>query len=103
MALVSLVQAKEHLNITTDDRDHDIHLKMEQASAIVLDRCNSTAWRRVITATWTEVTVPLAVQAAILLVLTHLNENRGDNMVTDAHLWQAVDALISLHKDPVIA
>jgi hypothetical protein len=103
MALISLQHAKDHLSESTDDRDSDIQNKLEQAQAIVLARCNSTAHWRAITPTWTSNTVPGGVKAAILLVLTHLVENKGDNMETDSHLWEAVENLIRLHKDPVIA
>jgi hypothetical protein len=70
---------------------------------LILERCNSTAWWRAITPTWTQETVPLSVQAAILVVLTHLHENRGDDMKADAELWMAVDRLIPMNRDPVIA
>lgn len=105
MALLSLDQAKEHLNIPlTESRfDNDVNLKLEQASSIVLDLCNTTAFWRDITSTWTDATVPGAVQAAVLLVLTHLHENRGDDMTKDAALWESVNRYLGRHKDPVIA
>ena len=102
-ALISLEQAKDHLRIVSTDSDDDIELKVEQASALILERCNSTAWWRAITPTWTQETVPPSVQAAILIVLSHLHENRGDDMKTDEALWMAVDRLIPMNKDPVIA
>ena len=104
-ALVTLEVAKAHLRVPDEDtaRDNDIMLKVDQASGLVLDWCGSTAYWRAITATWTDVTVPVAVQAAVLLVLTHLNENRGDDMKVDADLWDAVGRLIAFYKDPVIA
>src|SRR4029077_3116705 len=104
--LVSLLQAKAQLRITTaalDPGDTEIQLKLDQAEAGILDRCNSTAWWRAITPTWTALTVPLTVQAAILLLLTHLYEHRGDDMKPDAEVWAAIDRLIGLHKDPVLA
>jgi Phage gp6-like head-tail connector protein len=36
MALVSVVDAKHHLRITSDEQDADIVLKIDQASAIIL-------------------------------------------------------------------
>ena len=101
--LVTLERAKAHLRVTTTDNDDDIQLKVEQASDVIVERCNSTAWWRAITPTWTADTLPLSVQAAILVLLTHLYEHRGDDMAPDAALWQAVDRLIVLNKDPVIA
>lgn len=101
--LVTLAVAKDHLRITDVLSDADVLLKVEQASNIILERCNSTAYWRAITATWTDATVPLPVQAAILLMLTHLHENRGDDMKADPGLWDAINRLISMNKDPVIA
>ena len=103
MALVSLTIAKQHLRIMDTDHDADIVVKLAQAEGAVLDRCNSTAYWRAITATWTDVTAPPAVTAAICLVLTHLYENRGDEMKMDADFWAAIERVIGLHKDPVIA
>lgn len=103
MALVSLANAKAHLRISTDDDNVDVQQKAEHASALILERCNSTAWWRAITTTWTDATVPGSVQAAVLVLLTHLWENRGDNMEPDEKVWQAVDRLIAMKKDPVIA
>lgn len=102
MALVSLGEAKRHLRVQTDADDQDINLKLEQANALILGRCNSTAWWRAITPTWTDETVPFEVQAAIFLLLTHLHEHRGDDMDGDEKLWQAVDRLIGMQKDPVL-
>lgn len=102
-ALVTLDVAKAHLRITSSDDDDAIQLKAEQASDIVLERCNSTAYWRAITTTWTDVTVPLSVQAAILIVLTHLWEHRGDDMKPDAEVWDAVRRLIGFNSDPVLA
>jgi hypothetical protein len=104
MALfLTLEQAKDHLRVTDDASNADIELKVDQAEGIILQRCNSTAWWRAITPTWTADTVPLAIQSAILLVLTHLYEHRGDDMGPDEALWLAVDRLISPNSDPVLA
>lgn len=52
---------------------------------------------------WTAATVPGAVQAATLLALSHLYENRGDNMTTDVDLWEALTRLLCRHRDPALA
>jgi len=49
MALVTYEQAKAHLRLTDDEARDDVELKMEQASAIVLERLerdpsDSPAW-----------------------------------------------------------
>lgn len=105
MALISLAVAKAHLHIAASDttRDLDVALKLAQAEAIILDRCNTTAHHRAVTATWTELTLPLAVQAAILNKLTGLYEHRGDDMRLDEAEWQSIERLLVTHKDPVIA
>ena len=102
-ALVSLEQAKAHLRVTSTDSDNDIQLKIEQASTLILERCGSTAYWRAITATWTDSTVPQSVQAAVFLMVAHLYEHRGDDMNIDAALWMAIDRLIPMNRDPVIA
>jgi hypothetical protein len=105
--LVTLVQAKDHLRITTlegDAGDADIQLKLDQAEALILGRCGSTTHWRTIAATWTAETVPPSITAAILVLLTHLFEHRGDDMdQVDEALWLAVDRLVALHRDPVLA
>jgi len=104
MALISLQTAKAHLRITTEEADADIYAKKQQAEAIVLDRCNTTAAWRTTTATWTESTLPGAVQAAMLLMLTHLYEQQGSDPQATAAVDAAVMALISpQYKDQVFA
>lgn len=105
MALITLEQARDHLQLTSDASNviEDVVSKMEQASEMVLDRINTTAYWRAISLDWDELTVPKAVQAAMLMVLTHLYEHRGDDPSTEDAMWRAVDSRLSLHKDPVIA
>jgi hypothetical protein len=55
------------------------------------------------TVVWTDVTVPGPVQASVLLMLTHLYIQRGDNMATDAGLWDAIGRLLMRHRDPTLA
>ena len=103
MALVGLANAKAHLREVDEAFNVDIQQKADHASALVLARCNTTAWWRDITPTWTEATVPGEVQSAVLVVLTHLWKHRGDDMQLDESLWAAVDRLLAGKKDPVIA
>lgn len=100
-ALVTLAQAKEHLRITTDDNDADVSLKVDQASAIVIDYLKSQA-----VAGWSDgtVAVPGNVSAATLITLTHLYEHRGDDdMGLDEALWMALDRLLIRFRDPALA
>lgn len=101
-ALVTLEQAKFHLRVVSTNEDDDIERKVEQASDLVLERCNSTSYWRGITATWDMDTVPRSVQAAILVLLAHLFENRGNDMKAHVEVWAAVDSLIRMQKDPVV-
>jgi hypothetical protein len=103
MALVTLAYAKSHLQITSDDDNDEVQRKVEHASALVLERCGSTAYWRLITATWTDQTVPGSVQAAVLVLLTHLWENRGNDMAVDEKVWASVERLTAMKRDRVIA
>lgn len=55
------------------------------------------------TVLWTDLTVPFQVQASVLLMLTHLYEQRGDDMTTDANLWLAIERLLMRSRDPALA
>jgi len=104
--LVTLTQAKTQLRIPTpalDPGDVEIQLKLDDAEGLILGRCNSTAWWRAVTPTWTAATVPAGVRHAILELLTHLYEHRGADMTPDAEVWAAIDRLIGQSKDPVLA
>lgn len=105
--LVTLAQAKLQLGIpTTDtadtDRDALIQLKLDDAEGLILERVNATAWWRAITPTWDDTNVPAGVRSAILVLLTHLYEHRGDDMAVDEAAWSAIDRLIALNRDPVL-
>lgn len=52
---------------------------------------------------WTDATVPGRVQAATLMVLTHLYQHRGDDPETDEQLWNAVGRLLVRDRDPAVA
>lgn len=52
---------------------------------------------------WTPDTVPLPVQAATLLMLTHLHEHRGDDQESDEMLWKAIERLVIRFRDPAFA
>jgi len=104
MALVTLQQAKDHLRIATpegDPGDTDLQLKIDQATAIITDYLQSRA-----DPTWSvdasPSTVPGNVQAAVLLMLAHLYEHRGDEMQQDEALWQAIGRLLMRFRDPVL-
>lgn len=171
MALVNIDQAKDHLHIDLADvdQDADIYLKLEQASAMVLEYIGNrsiaiasvsvanptvittsvphslisgvtytladttttptingarvvtvmgpttftvpvnvttgqtTALGTIASAAWTDATATGPMQAATLILLGHLYENRGDNMVTDETLWAAIGRILMRSRDPVLA
>jgi hypothetical protein len=92
-ALVTLQQAKDHLQLPTMAAGHpdeaDLQLKLDQAEAIILDFLAAKA-----DPAWTPATVPPQVTAAILLLLGGLYRHRGDVMDTDPGLWAAIDRLL---------
>ena len=100
MALVSLETAKGHLKVDVDDWDEDIDRKIEQASAVIVDYLKSRADDG-----WSDgtVAVPGPVEAATLLMLTHIHENRGNDMKADEALWAAVRRLLERFRDPAYA
>jgi len=63
----------------------------------------STAAGTIGSPSWTDANVPAHIQAATLLVLSHLYEHRGDDMTSDDLLWQAVGRLLVRSRDPALA
>lgn len=113
MSLLSLEMAKGHVRVTDDQALADLQTKLEQAEAIVLDyiaRPSDATWTATV-AGWTETTVPLQVQAAILRVCANLYRFRGDDDGKDRD-WSAerdgflspdVTCLLRRYRDPVLA
>lgn len=63
----------------------------------------STAAGTVARPVWTESTVPGPVQSAVLLMLGHLYEHRGDELASDENLWLAISRLLMRLRDPALA
>ncbi len=99
MALVTLARAKSQLNIVSNENDEHIYAKVATASAIVLEYLKSRA-----VAGWSDgtVAVPGQVEEATLLLLTHLYENRGDDMKADRDAWDAIERLLKRSRDPAL-
>jgi hypothetical protein len=95
---VTLEQAKTHLRVVDPASNGDVYLKAQQASAIIGDYLKSR-----LDATWDETTAPGPIQAATLLMLTHLYEHRGEDMASDQALWMAIDRLVVRYRDPALA
>lgn len=98
--LVPLSVAKLHLRETDTVTSIETISKVEQASAIIYDYLKGRA-----VAGWLDgsVTVPKPIEAATLLLLVHLNENRGDNMQADRQVWEAIERLLIRFRDPAFA
>lgn len=54
-------------------------------------------------ATFTDLTAPRVIESAVLLTLTHVYENRGDDMRLDEHFWGAITRLLARQRDPALA
>lgn len=111
--LLSLEAAKRHLRIepeNTDD-DEDLKVKIEEASAIVIDYIKAPDRERRTgegaPESWTELTVPGVIRAAVELVLSKLFDDRNagdeDNEVAMGYLTPAVTAILHRYRDPALA
>jgi len=110
--LVTLAEAKTHLRITTADGsagDADIQMKLDAATAIIVEYCATTAYWKTTTAEWDADTVPLPVKHAILLELGELYRFRGDDPegpardpAIGADLAPAIVGLLRRSRDPVV-
>lgn len=98
MSLVDFEIAKKHLRITDSDHDAEIQTKLDQAGAIIGDYLKAQA-----NPLWNEDTTPAVVQSAVLLMLGHLNENRGSDMRADDEVWAAIERLLMRLRDPALA
>jgi hypothetical protein len=106
MALVTYAQATRQLRITGDEYQDDILMKMEEASAIVLDYLKIAE----ADVTWTDQTDPAEdrrfaiVQAAILEVLSSLFSDRGDReKPIDGPISARVATMLHRLRDPALA
>lgn len=103
--LVTLDQAMRHLHlivgdeVAADSPDADeATLKATHASAIVLDFVNADGKDD-----WDSDSVPDAVQAAVLLVLSDLWEHRAGSSEEDVFLSTAAMSLLRHYRDPPLA
>lgn len=106
MALITLQQAKDHLQIWTeitsplDPVDRDITTKMEEAESIIIDYLKSDYG-------WDVDTVPPFVRAAVLQKLAELFRFRGDDERgpehEDGQLSPTITNLLRRYRDPALA
>jgi hypothetical protein len=105
VALVTLGVAKAHLRVEHKDDDTDIGLKAEQASEIVLNYIKRRGGDDGIP--WTPDTVPFEIQAATLIMLEKLYDDRNagkeDGGIAFGYPPQAVTSLCHRWRDPALA
>jgi hypothetical protein len=53
--------------------------------------------------TWTTATVPSPVQAAVLILLAHLHEQRGDDLSGGEAVWTGIERLLVSYRTPALA
>jgi hypothetical protein len=100
--LVPLYRAKAHVRSNEDDSE-DLYYKVEQASGIIMDYLKMTE----IPVDWIKTTSPVVyaiphnVQAATLLVVSELYENREGSVSNP--LSQAVMDLLHRLRDPAMS
>ena len=91
--LVTLTQVKRDLKITHDLDDDNLSLKIDHASAFVMD------YMKVPDDTYDEpAAIPLIVQAAAMEVVRNLYEQTGEDPVTPT-----VKSLLMRMRDPALA
>jgi len=103
--LITLEAAKAQLKITGTARDAEVLELMARAEDVILRYLKPeltgearTDWP------WTLATVPPSVQAAILLELAGLDQNRGDDLgERDEKLALAIDRLLAPLRDKALA
>lgn len=100
--LVTLATAKAHLRITDGAHDADVEQKVTAASATIRDYLKDRN-----DPTWTPITVPPWIGQAVLLLVAHLYEHRGDAFGpaqdNDDRVWEAIANLCRRSRDPALA
>ena len=109
MKLVSIDQASDHLRRDTTDDDADLELKIEAASAAVMTYIDDDDFLRDSNGEFDTdsdgvvADVPAVVQAATLLLLTDMYDNRDGKNWTPGYLPPAAVSLLYPLRDPVLA
>jgi hypothetical protein len=100
--LVSLAAAKEHLAITDTLHDTLVTQKLTAASATIRDYLKGRN-----DPTWDDTTAPPWITQAVLVLLAHFYEHRGDEFGpagdNDDRVWTAIANLTRRSRDPALA
>jgi len=101
--LVTLTQAKAHLNITLppgDPGDAEIQDQLDAAEDIILNYLKDAKGA----ADWIDpTTAPGPVVQAIKLMLGQLYQHRGDDDADGEKFWARIDLLLARYHNPAIA
>jgi len=100
--LVTLTQAKAHLQITLpegDPGDAEIQDILNEAEAMILDYLTDTPGREA----WIDpTTAPGPVTAAIKVMLAYFHELRGDDDTDFVKFWRRVEIILArLHVEAI--
>jgi len=95
--LWTLAEAKTHLRVTDSAHDADIQQKLDAAQEDIVAYCTNA-----VEPTWTATTTPKAIKHAILLLLTHLYEDRDEDLSRDDDVWMAIARLLAMYRDPTL-
>ena len=108
--LVSLQQGKDHLRVDNSDEDNDLTLKIQAASAAVLnyirngaDIFTDSTGEPLLDSNDAPIGIPYEVQAATLLMLGYLYKDRDadpDKAYELGYLPKPVMALLYPHRTP---
>lgn len=106
--LVTLKQAVDHLRLDGTASFPDAEMRIQQASMIVYDylkipvpEFTSPVQDSPIYDFWASTAIPFDIQAATLLIIGELFENREASIVEV--LSDAVKSLLHRHRDPAMA
>ena len=99
--LLTLAEAKAHLYITDSAHDAEVAQKLASAEERILAYLGPAA-----DASWTPASAPLYVKHAILNLLAHGYEHRGDDLANnraEAIIWKELQNALSFYRDPGLA
>jgi hypothetical protein len=102
MMLITLDQAKAHMEIEHEEKDEQIEEAIQDASGILLNylKRESTEWQDT---NGNPDSVPYEIRAAIKIMTAALMENREGNDEGPNPLSQTVINLVHRYRDPAMA